>query len=134
MFLPIHSRVKTTSWAARAGLTLLTIGVAAGAGAAPAQAATTGVASVSGVNLTFKAGSGKTNRVSITQSGGTVTVDDRVTVKPGKGCKAVAGDKTKVTCTGVEIVNVSLGSKNDAFTNKSGLVAFAYGSTGNDTL
>jgi Ca2+-binding RTX toxin-like protein len=102
--------------------------------AAPAQAAATGVASVVGAQLTFKAGSGKTNRVWITQAGGKVTVDDRVAVKPGKGCRAVKGDKTKVTCAGAEEVSVSLGSGNDVFVNISGLVAYAYGNSGNDTL
>jgi Ca2+-binding RTX toxin-like protein len=102
--------------------------------AAPAQAAATGVASVSGVTLTFRAGSGKTNRVWITEAGGTVTVDDRVAVKPGRGCKAVHGDKTKVTCAGAETVSVSLGSGNDVFVNISGLVAYAYGGAGDDTL
>jgi Ca2+-binding RTX toxin-like protein len=101
---------------------------------APAQAAATGVASAAGAELTFKAASGQTNRVSITEAGGTVTVDDRVAVKPGKGCKAVGGDKTKVTCAGVEQVSVSLGNGNDVFVNNSGLVAYGYGGTGNDTL
>ena len=122
-------------WLAGAATALVSTTAAVAVFAAPAQAAATGVASVAAAELTFKAGSGKTNRVSITRTGGTVTVDDRVAVKPGKGCKAVAGDKTKVTCAGVEqIGSVSLGSKNDAFVNKTDLVAYAYGGTGNDTL
>lgn len=122
------------AWLTRAGTALVITTAAVGVFAAPAQAAATGVASVSGAKLTFLAGSGKTNRVWITESGGTVTVDDRVAVKAGKGCKAVEGDKTKVICAGVESVSVSLGKGNDVFVNASGLTADAYGGTGNDTL
>lgn len=120
-------------WLTRAGTALVST-AAVGVFAAPAQAAATGVASVSGAKLTFQAGNGKTNRVWITEAGGTVTVDDRVAVRAGKGCKAVGGDKTKVTCTGVELVSVSLGNRNDVFVNISGVTAYAYGGTGNDTL
>ncbi|GIE78959.1 hypothetical protein Aph02nite_49090 [Actinoplanes philippinensis] len=66
----------------------------------PAQAAAVGTAQV--VNRTqilFKAAGKRVNYVTITRSGNTVTIDDRVTLKPGKGCKQVSGDKTRVRCT-----------------------------------
>jgi hypothetical protein len=37
--------------------------------------------------------------VVITRSGNTITIDDRVAISAGKGCKKVKGDKTKVICT-----------------------------------
>lgn len=126
--------MSRTAWLTGAVTALVTTTAAVGVFAAPAQAATTGKASVSGGKLTFQAGSGKTNRVWITEAGGTVTVDDRVAVRAGKGCKAVKGDKTKVTCARTERVSVSLGSGNDVFVNISGVTAHAYGGTGNDTL
>ena len=68
--------------------------------AAPAQAASTGVAQVSGsATVLFQAASGKTNGLIITISGRTVTLDDKVAIKASKGCKAVKKDKTKVKCT-----------------------------------
>ena len=51
------------AWVMRAGTALVITVAAVGVFAAPAQAAATGVASVSGGTLTFRAGSGKTNRV-----------------------------------------------------------------------
>src|SRR5690349_6239628 len=61
-------------WLSTAGLALLTSTAAVGVLAAPAQAATTGVASVSGTKVVFTAGSNKTNRIVITRSGRTVTI------------------------------------------------------------
>jgi hypothetical protein len=52
---------------------------------------------VSGTKVVVKAGSNQTNKVVITRSGRTVTVDDVVALKPGKGCRKI--DKTKVRCT-----------------------------------
>jgi hypothetical protein len=54
----------------------------------------------------------------------TITIDDRVAVKAGAGCKAVKGDKTKVTRTPKKrptMVKAALGDKNDTFVDR-GLV------------
>ncbi|BBH63373.1 hypothetical protein ACTI_00580 [Actinoplanes sp. OR16] len=123
--------------AARIGIILLaTIG--AGALASPAQAASTGVASVSKTTqVKYVAGAGKTNTVVITRSGRTVTIDDKVKIKAGKGCKAVKGDKTKVRCKLTKNptkVVVYAGNKNDTVTNKTSIPSGIDGGAGNDRL
>src|SRR5690349_24294846 len=88
--------VSRSLWLSRVGLTLLTT-ASVGVLAAPAQAATAGVASVAGgATVQYKAARGKQNKVVVTRSGNSVTIDDVVTVKPGTGCKKV--DVTKVRC------------------------------------
>jgi Ca2+-binding RTX toxin-like protein len=129
--------VFASPWRAGVGATLLATTVSIGAFALPAQAGgTTGVASVSGTKVRYKAGNNRVNRVVVTRSGNTVTIDDRVTVKPGKGCKAVKGDKTKARCTvkGVTRVNVYLYDHNDSVVNYAGLPMTAEGGMGNDKL
>jgi len=73
--------------------------IAVGAVAEPAAAASYGYASAGVTTVAFRADYGVENRVVITRSGRTVTIDDRVAVQPGKGCKQVKGDKTRVRCT-----------------------------------
>ncbi|GAA0426736.1 hypothetical protein Aca07nite_36690 [Actinoplanes capillaceus] len=105
--------------------------------AAPAQAAAVGSAKVDTYGVvSFAASTGKTNGLTITVSGQTVTLDDLVTIKAGAGCAAVAGDKTKVTCTATKIssLSVNLGDKNDWVKNKTGLGISIDGGAGNDTL
>jgi Ca2+-binding RTX toxin-like protein len=118
--------------AAVSGIALLSIGLLA----APAQAAaTTGVASVSGTKVIYKAAKKKQNRVVLTRSGNTVTVDDKVAVKPGKGCRKV--DRTKVRCTLKKAptrLNVYTYDRNDTVVNKTGLGMFADGGSGNDAI
>ncbi|BBH63357.1 hypothetical protein ACTI_00420 [Actinoplanes sp. OR16] len=119
----------------RAGLVVFTCTATVGVLAAPAQAASTGVASVSGTKVLFSAGANKTNKVVITRSGRTVTIDDVVALKPGKGCKKV--DKSKVRCTTGKTptrVSVALGARNDSVVNKSGLSLSAGGGAGNDKI
>src|SRR3954454_13789602 len=95
-----RTHLSRPTWLARVSLSLLTtIGVGALA-AAPAEAASTGVASVvESTKVQYKAAKGKQNKVVITRSGRTITIDDKAAIKPGKGCKQVKGDKTKVRCT-----------------------------------
>jgi Ca2+-binding RTX toxin-like protein len=106
----------------------------------PAQAAsTTGTANViSGTpGVKFQAGKGASNSLVITVSGRTVTLDDRVAIKAGKGCVAVKGDKTKVKCTTSRkptSLVVSLGDKADSVTNKTSVEMYADGGAGRDTL
>ncbi len=104
---------------------------------APAQAATAGAARVSGTTVYFNALLGKANVVIITISGRTVTLDDSVPLKAGKGCKAVRGDKTKVKCTTAKKtagLNVALGDKNDTVKNKTAVPMLVDGGAGNDTI
>ncbi|GGN46764.1 Ca2+-binding RTX toxin-like protein [Actinoplanes campanulatus] len=66
----------------------------------PASAAAVGTAQVlNRTQIKFSAAANRVNYVTITRSGNTVTIDDRVTIKPGAGCKRVGGDKTRVRCT-----------------------------------
>jgi Ca2+-binding RTX toxin-like protein len=105
--------------------------------AAPAEAATAASAKVVQEIVRFDAAKGQTNRLTITRSGRTVTLDDKVAIKAGKGCKAVKGDKTKVTCTAAGTtgeVQVTLADKNDTFTNKATIWADVDGGSGSDTL
>ncbi|MEU4692255.1 calcium-binding protein [Actinoplanes sp. NPDC023714] len=123
---------------ARVGIILLTTIGAGVLAAPPAQAASTGVVSVTKTTwVQYKAGSGTTNKVTITRSGRTVTVDDKVKIKAGKGCKAVKGDKTKVRCKlkkNPTRVVVYAGSRNDTVVNKTGIRATFEGGSGNDVL
>ena len=87
--------------------------------------------------MQYKAAKGKQNKVVVTRSGNTVTVDDKVAVKAGKGCKAVKGDKTKVRCTTKKAptrVRVYTYDRNDSIVNKTGLATTADGGTGNDSI
>ncbi|GAA0488484.1 hypothetical protein Ade02nite_72350 [Paractinoplanes deccanensis] len=123
---------------------LRAIGIAAGAVAttvlftAPAQAATPAAKTqVNGAEVGFVAATGQANSLVVTVSGRTITFDDKVAVKAGKGCKAVKGDKTKVRCTATRTpiqVNVFLGDKDDKVQNKSGVQMYAAGHAGKDTL
>ena len=103
--------------------------------AAPAQAAGTGTVAV-GTYLEYKAASGKQNNLVVTRSGNTITFDDSVSLKAGKGCKAASGHKTVVTCTLANpgTVIVTLGDRNDSFVNRTSLRFNVYGGSGNDKL
>jgi Ca2+-binding RTX toxin-like protein len=104
----------------------------------PAAAAATGVASVYGdTKAEYRAATGKVNKVVVTQSGRTFTIDDVVTVKAGKGCKAVKGDVTKVRCTTKKTPNwfrVYTGNKNDTITNKTTVGMTVRAGSGNNTI
>src|SRR4051812_2032244 len=81
-------------------LPVLLRGAVTGTAAGPAEAASPGVATVTGSNsVRYAAGSNQANSVVVTRSGRTITIDDRVPVKAGKGCTAVRRDPTKVRCT-----------------------------------
>ncbi|BBH65233.1 hypothetical protein ACTI_19180 [Actinoplanes sp. OR16] len=118
-------------------MTLITT-LSAGVLASPAAAAaSTGVASASGTKIRFTAAKGKTNKVVFTLSGRTVTIDDRVAIKAGKGCKAVKGDKTKVRCTTKKAptrLYAFLNDRNDSLVNKAKVRIDVDGGTGDDSL
>src|SRR5690349_5464338 len=107
----------------RAGLTVLVVAAAgAFAGAGPAGAASYGYATAGATGVTFKADYRVTNSVVVTRSGRTVTIDDRVAVRPGKNCKQVKGDKTRVRCrttkTPVSVL-VKVYDRDDSVVNNS---------------
>ncbi len=108
--------------------------------ASPAQAASTGTAEVLGAHnsiVQFKAAAGRANSLVITISGRTVTLNDTVAIKAGKGCKAVKGDRTKVRCTTARTpteISVALGDKSDKVYNRTGAPMVAEGGSGNDIL
>ncbi|WP_189331891.1 calcium-binding protein [Actinoplanes ianthinogenes] len=119
------------------GATAVAVAAATTLFAAPAQAATAGLARVSGTTVKFNALMTKSNSLVITVSGRTVTLNDKVAIKAGKGCKAVKGDKTKVKCTTSskpKKLVIALGDKNDKVVNKTGIYMLADGGSGNDTL
>lgn len=122
---------------AAVGIALFTV-VAAGTVASPAQAATTAVASVtSATKVQYKAASGKQNNVVITRSGNTITIDDKVAVGAGKGCKKVKGDKTKVTCRTKKApgrVTIHTYDRNDVIVNNSDVRVSVFSGSGNDTV
>jgi Ca2+-binding RTX toxin-like protein len=104
----------------------------------PASAAGAGSATVVGTNtVRFQASAGSVNSLTITVSGRTVTLDDRVAIKAGRGCKAVKRDRTKVRCTTSKTtaqLTVSLGDRNDTLRNKTSIYLYATGGSGVDTL
>ena len=75
--------------------------------------------------------------LTLTVSGRTITLDDRVAIKAGPGCKAVKGDRTKVKCTtkaSPTELSIVLGDKSDAFYNRSHAYTVVEAGAGNDTL
>jgi Ca2+-binding RTX toxin-like protein len=123
---------------------LAAIGIAAAATtaffASPAQAASAAKAEVVGKNGTvvrFTAAAGQANSLVITISGRTITLNDTVAIKAGKGCKAVKGDKTKVKCTTTRKptgLSVTLGDRNDFVDNNTAVALTADGGSGDDVV
>ncbi|GAA2693595.1 calcium-binding protein [Actinoplanes palleronii] len=121
-------------WLSRAGATLIA-GTAVLTAASPAQAASAGIAWTKDSTVIFTARAGKANNVVITRSGGTVTIDDKDAIKPGRGCKRV--DNTKVRCTTEDppdFLKINLGTRNDRFVNKTNIWSTVHGGTGNDVI
>jgi serralysin len=130
--------MSRSAWLTRVGVILLATS-AVGWQAVPSSAAgTAGTASVYDVTkVRYNGGNGNVNNVVVTRSGNTVTLDDRVTIKAGAGCKAVSGDSTKVRCTTTKAptaVYVYVNDGNDYLRNDSGLGMYAGGGMGNDIL
>jgi Ca2+-binding RTX toxin-like protein len=132
------STVQRSAWPARAGLALVTAVSVGALMPTPAHAASAGVASVvESTKVNYKAAKGKQNKVVVTLSGRTVTIDDVVAVKAGAGCTAVKGDKTKVRCTTKAAptrVRVYTYDRNDSIVNQANLPSTLNGGTGNDSI
>ena len=116
----------------------LAVTLATAVAAVPAQAASTGVAVVRGkATVEYKAGAGRQNSVTVTRSGRTITIDDKVAVKAGKGCRQVKNDKTRVTCTTTKnptAIRVFTQDRNDVVVNGTDVRLVANGGTGRDRL
>jgi serralysin len=120
----------------RVGLVVSCV-IAATSVAGPAEAAGKGRATAGTSKVAFKAADNARNKVVITRSGRTVTIDDRVAIAPGKGCKQVKGDKTKVRCRTAKtptLIVVDLYDRDDSVVNNSDVAMSARGWRGNDTL
>ncbi|MEU4239724.1 calcium-binding protein [Actinoplanes sp. NPDC026619] len=130
--------MRYSVWLTRVGLALLVAASIDALAATSAQAASTGVASVvETTKVNYKAAKGKQNKVVVTLAGRTITIDDTVAIKAGKGCKEVKGDKTKVRCTtrtAPTRVRVYTYDRNDSITNKASLPSTLNGGTGSDTI
>ncbi len=122
-------------WSALLLSAATTIAVTAVAGSAAASSY--GRVSANATTISFSADTKVSNKVVITRSGRTVTIDDRVAVKPGRNCKQVKGDRTRVRCKTTKtpaMVIVDLYDRDDSVVNKSDLKMQAYGGRGNDKL
>jgi Ca2+-binding RTX toxin-like protein len=107
--------------------------------ALPAQAAGQAglLAVVDGTVIEYKTAKGKQSTITLTRQGTTVTVDDRVAIKVGAGCKLVKGDKTKALCTPAAAptrLRVYAYDRKDAIVNQTDLPITADGGTGNDKV
>jgi serralysin len=120
----------------RVGLVVSCV-IAATSVAGPAEAAGKGRASAGTSKVSFRAADNARNKVVITRSGRTVTIDDRVAITPGKGCKQVKGDKTKVRCRTAKPLTlfvVDLYDRDDSVVNNTDVTMHARGGRGSDTL
>ncbi|MEU4423303.1 calcium-binding protein [Actinoplanes sp. NPDC024001] len=130
--------MSRSTWLTRIGVTLLTTAAVGVASAPAALGASTGVVSVSGKTVVkYKAATGKQNKVVITRSGKTVTIDDKVAIRAGKGCTKVSGDKTRIRCklkyppTQVQVYTYD---RADSVTNKTSVPMYADGGSADDVL
>ena len=85
----------------------------------------------------YNGGQKAVNSVVVTRSARTVTIDDRVPIRAGKGCVAVKGDSTRVRCTTAQTptsVLVFTYDYNDTIVNRSDLSMTANGGPGSDQI
>ncbi len=87
------------------------------------------------------AGTAVGSTVKVTLSGSTFTVDDTVPITPQTGCKPVAGDETKATCTAFKLpdgsfkpFNLSGRGGSDTLINQTSVPMLGHGNAGVDTL
>ena len=71
--------------------------------------------SVSGTSLNFVANAGETNTVTISESGGTITIiDTTAPITPGAGVTMVNANEVTISTAGLVVINVNLGDLNDS--------------------
>src|SRR3954468_5426907 len=89
--------------------------VIAACGMAPAAHAAT--ASVAGGTLTYTAAPGEANHLAVTVASGSYSLlDPALTVTPGSGCSAAAGDRVTCPTTGISAIVVDAGDGADTVT------------------
>ncbi|MBB2943428.1 Ca2+-binding RTX toxin-like protein [Actinoplanes lutulentus] len=136
--------MPAASWRLRAAVTLsatLAVTASLAVGALPVHAAGKAglLAVVDGTVVEYKAAKGKQSTITLTRKGATITVDDRVAITVGAGCRRVKGDKTKAFCTpegaaAPTRLRVYAYDRNDTIVNSTDLPITADGGTGNDKL
>ncbi|MFI7547464.1 calcium-binding protein [Actinoplanes sp. NPDC049599] len=95
------------------------------------------LAVVDGTVVEYKTAKGKQSKITLTRKGNTITVDDRVAIRVGAGCKRVKGDKTKARCTPASAptrLRVYAYDRADTIANNTDLPITADGGSGNDKL
>ena len=106
--------------------------LALAAGAETADAAT--VSSMKGL-LSFSAGPGEANRLTVIRAPSTFRViDPGATVVPGVGCTATGPSQIDCVAQGVRRVQIQLGDLDDTLTLGISTRTIADGGDGNDTL
>lgn len=115
-----------------AAVTLGTLGTHL-AGAAPAAASTV---QLDGATLTYDAAPGEANRLTVSSSGGTLTVTDTgATVTAGAGCTFVSATKATCPAAGVAAMAISTGDMNDTASVSATQVPTTFDDgPGNDTM
>jgi hypothetical protein len=97
---------------------------------------TTGTASIDGAgNLTYDAGPGVRNDVTVTASGGFwLLKDPGAPISPGTGCGQIAVNTVRCPQAGVSRLVIDAGDKNDSVTTPDGIDASIDGGAGSDAL
>ncbi|GAA5078897.1 Ca2+-binding RTX toxin-like protein [Thermocatellispora tengchongensis] len=99
--------------------------------AAPSHADTQ--AGVTAANLHITAAAGKTNSITIDPADGDVIVrDGGDVIRPAPGCLRVSADS--VRCSGVQVIQITLGDGDDSVVNNTGIGARVKGGDGADTM
>lgn len=100
-----------------------------------APAASAATVSVSGGTLTVAAGSGERNRVTVSRSGTSLRVADRVTTRAGAGCRQ-SGGSVLCSATGLTDLVVTLGDQSDTLSVNRSIVLRGrlLGGSGDDTI
>jgi Ca2+-binding RTX toxin-like protein len=116
-----------------AAVALVTTGVNLATGAAPAAASTV---QLDGPTLTYDAAPGESNRLTVSSSGGTLTVTDTgATVTAGPGC--TSSSSTKATCPSASVttMDISTGDMNDTASVSGTSIPTTFDDgPGNDTM
>ncbi|GAA4933645.1 calcium-binding protein [Actinoplanes utahensis] len=124
------------------GLSLLTGLAGAAVLAGPAQAASSGYATMRMNNMqaVFWGAPGSANQVVVTASTKSVIIDDVVPIRTGPGCAVISKDRTVVRCTYGWVMDhaprvvVYAGDRDDRVTNRTKLWTELRGGAGNDTI
>lgn len=126
-----------TRYATRAGLLLALVAGLGVASTPPAWAAAAATVTRSGSTLVFAAGSATTNHVIVSQSAGTIAIQDSgAPINPGQGSGCVNDGANTVVCvaSGVAALDISTLDRDDTVDLAVSVPATISGGGGNDTL